>query len=61
MNYDDIFLALFQPASSNANQQSEEVATSGQQWAALISPEEPLDVSIIKSAFEVLQTYSLVQ
>jgi hypothetical protein len=61
MNYDDIFLALFYPATRNTNQQSEEVTASGQQWTALISPEEPLDVSIVESAFEVLQTYSLVQ
>jgi hypothetical protein len=31
MNYDDIFLALFYPATRNTNQQSEEVAASGQQ------------------------------
>ena len=56
LNFDDIFLDLFGRTSS-----VDEHGSETQSWQTLILPEGPLDTDTLDSAFEVLQTYSLIQ
>jgi len=60
LNFDDIFLGLFnrESRSSGATDNSRQIES--QQWLALLSSETTVDQYTIESGFATLQTYSLV-
>jgi tetratricopeptide (TPR) repeat protein len=60
LNSNDIWLGLFNRSCIGSGV-SLQAKTSRQTWQSLVSPETPLDLYALESAFTVLQTYSLVQ
>jgi tetratricopeptide (TPR) repeat protein len=60
LNFDDIWVGLFNRSyvSSGLSSHAE---TGESTWQPLVSPDAPLDLYVLESAFETLQTYSLIQ
>ena len=55
LNFDDIWVGLFSGSYVGSETGAELT------WQPLVSPDAPLDLYALESAFETLQTYSLVQ
>jgi tetratricopeptide (TPR) repeat protein len=61
LNFDNIWLGLFNRSRVGPDPPLQAKTSTGQTWQSLISPDAPLDLYTLESAFAVLQTYSLVQ
>ena len=61
LNFDDIFPTLFGPFAGGIKTIEGVNKASKQRWRAYLSPDSPPDSYAIEGAFEVLQTYSLIQ
>src|SRR5262249_4672059 len=60
LNFDDIFLGLFDRKSRLSGTTGNLRQIESQQWLALLSSETMVDQYAIESGFTILQTYSLV-
>jgi tetratricopeptide (TPR) repeat protein len=61
LNFDNIWLGLFNRSCVGSDLPLQAKTSTGKTWQSLISPDAPLDLYALESAFAVLQTYSLVQ
>ena len=61
MNFDDIFIGLFDRSAINVTEPPETPSSSAQTWRSYIFPETDGNSYELESAFQTLQTYSLVQ
>ena len=61
MNFDDIFISLFDRNAIHITEPLEALSLSAQTWRLYIFPETDGNLYELESAFQTLQTYSLVQ
>ena len=61
LNFNDIWLGLLNSSCVGSGLPLQAKTSTRQTWQSLISPDAPLDLYALESAFTVLQTYSLVQ
>jgi NB-ARC domain len=61
VNFDDIYMGLFDPRVIHAMHQSESTSSSTQTWRSFIFPDTEWSLYGLESAFGILQTYSLLQ
>ena len=61
INFDDIFIGLFDPSVIHITEPPETPSSSAQTWRSYIFPETDGNSYELESAFQTLQTYSLVQ
>ena len=61
LNFDDIWVGLFSRSYVGSGLSSHAETGAESTWQPLVSPDAPLDLYALESAFETLQTYSLVQ
>jgi tetratricopeptide (TPR) repeat protein len=61
LNFDDIWIGLFSGSYVGPGLSSHAETGAESTWQPLVSPDAPLDLYTLESAFEALQTYSLVQ
>jgi tetratricopeptide (TPR) repeat protein len=61
LNFDDIWVGLFSGSYVGSGLSSHAETGAESTWQPLVSPDAPLDLYALESAFETLQTYSLVQ
>ena len=61
MNFDDIFISLFDRNTMHVTERSETLSSSSPTWRSYVFPETDGSIYELESAFQTLQTYSLVQ
>ncbi|KAK3169846.1 hypothetical protein OEA41_009230 [Lepraria neglecta] len=61
MNFDDIFISLFDRKATHITEPLEALSSSAQTWWLYIFPETDGNSYELESAFQTLQTYSLIQ